>query len=432
MLARVLWNLLKLRRDQWLPKKTLEKIQLQKLKTIIRHAYDNVPFYRQFYDQHGVHPNQLGSLDDICKFPILSKDLARDLTLKERTAFGVDISRCTIRTSSGSTGVPVSILENNQSSDYYDAYMLRRLLEYGYRPWKKIFRLSTLPQRSNYPNYEKARTGLMKKFYMNRVKRLVISDDIEKYLDIMVEIQPEFIIGPPSYLKVLAENSRERKITDLSLKVIVSCGEILENSTRNFLSSNLNSQVYDGYGCVEIAPLGMAWECRERSGLHINMDVAFLEFLKDGEPISYGEKGEVVATSLFRFATPMIRYRVGDVATLSNEVCPCGREMPLIENIEGRIVDFLKTPAKGMISPYAVMYALQSIQGIAKYQVIQNKTKKIEINIEKNKKFNKNTITEIRDTCIKLFGFDLQIEVNMIKNFPIKRGQKFRLVKSSV
>jgi phenylacetate-CoA ligase len=402
------------------------------LKTIIAHAYNKVPFYKQFYDQHGIRPNQLRSFDDIHKFPILSKDLARDLPLKERTAFGVDVSRCTIRTTSGSTGVPVSILEDNQSVDFYDAYMLRRLFEYGYRPWKKIFRLTTLQQSSNYPNYERARTGLMKKFYMTRVKRLVISDEIEKYLDIIMVIRPEFIIGPPSYLKMLAKNSRERRITDLSPKVIISCGEILDDATRNFLGSSFDSQVYDGYGCIEIAPLGMAWECREHSGLHVNMDVVFLEFLKDGEPISPGEKGEVVATSLFRFATPMIRYRVGDIVTVSDEVCPCGREMPIIKNIEGKTVDFLKMSDKRMISPYALIHALNPIQGIARYQVVQKKPEKIEITMEKSNKFTQRTLTEIRKECIKLFGHDMQIEMNVINNFSIKRGIKFRIVRSLI
>ena len=106
MIARVLWNWLQLRHNQWLPIKELEKIQFRKLKTLLTHAYEKVPFYKRFYDEHGVHPDMLRTLDDIRRFPIISKEIARDTSLEDRTAIGVDVSKCTLKTTSGSTGIP--------------------------------------------------------------------------------------------------------------------------------------------------------------------------------------------------------------------------------------------------------------------------------------------------------------------------------------
>ena len=434
MIARVVWHWLRLQRNQWLPGSEVEKLQFRKLTSIMKHAYDHVPFYRRLYDRHGVHPNDLRSIEDIRRFPVLSKELVRDEPLSERTARGVDMSRCTLKTTSGSTGIPLSVLEDEHSIDYLDAYHLRRLFEYRYRPWESIVRVTTEPPgKETLGATGEARAGLMKTLRESRVKRLVIAEDVYKHLEIMREANPKFIVGPPSYLKVVAKVASEQEITRIRPRVLMTWGEILDDSTRAYLSSAFGSEVYDGYGSVEIAPIGgLAWECRERSGLHVNSDTVVLEFLKDGEPVAPGERGEVVATSLFRFATPMIRYRLGDIATPSDGFCPCGRGFPLVRNIEGRLVDFLTMLDGTPISPYAVMFAVQDINGIARYQVVQESQRKITATIERGKGFNQDTVTKFKAACLALFASEIDLEINVVESFPLEKGKKFRVVASRV
>jgi len=433
MITRVVWYWLQLRHNQWLPRKKLEQLQFKKLKTIVSHAYEKVPFYRRLYDEHGVRPDILRTLDDIRKFPVLSKELVRDVPLEDRTAAGVDVSRCTLRTTSGSTGIPVKILEDERSIDYLDAYHLRRLNVYGYRPWQKIIRLTTEPSgRESLGATGDARAGLMKRLRENRMKRLVVADNVNKHLETIMQERPKLIIASPSYFRVLAKTMRDRGISGVRPRVLVTWGEVLDEGTRAYISSSFGSEVYDGYGCTEAAPLGLAWECKERAGLHINMDVVLLEVLKNGEPVQPGERGEVYVTSLFRTATPMIRYRLGDIVTLSDEACPCGREMPLIKNIEGRLVDFLKTPDGRMISPYAVMSAVEGIAGIAKYQFIQESLDRIVVTVERGRDFDPNTITQLKSACNELFGRDLELTVKEVESFPLVRGRKFRPVESQI
>jgi phenylacetate-CoA ligase len=162
------------------------------------------------------------------------------------------------------------------------------------------------------------------------------------------------------------------------------------------------------------------------------MDVVLLEVLKNGKPVQPGERGEVYVTSLFRTATPMIRYRLGDIVTLSVEVCPCGREMPLIKNIEGRLVDFLRMPDGRMVSPYAVMSAVEGIAGIAKYQFIQESPDRIVVTVERGRDFDPNTITQLKSACHELFGRDLELNVEEVESFPLVRGRKFRPVESQI
>jgi len=431
MISRAIWNWLQLERNQWLAKSDLEKVQLRKLKAIVAHAYDKVLFYRNLYDQYGVHPNDLKSLEDIQKFPITSRESVRDTPLQERIAAGVDISQCTAYTTSGSTGIPVIVLEDKSSVDYLDAYQLRRLFEYGYRPWHKILHFTTQwkPRKESIGTTGEARSGLVKKIRDRRVKCLMAGWDIDEHLELLKMYSPEFLVAPPSYLKVIVKTMHERGITNIRPKVIISCGEMLDNLTRTFLSSSFGSQVYNGYGCIEIAPLGMAWECRFH-GFHINSDVVFLEFLRDGEPASPGERGEVIATSLFRSATPLIRYRVGDFATPSDEMCPCGRQMPLIKHVDGRMVDLLRMPDGRLISQHSVIIPIEKIPGLAKYKVKQESQHKISISIEKSKDFTERTLTQLREVCLELFGTDVQVHVDIVKNFPIEKGRKFRVVES--
>jgi len=253
----------------------------------------------------------------------------------------------------------------------------------------------------------------------------VIAEGIDKHLQVLSACQPKFIVAPPSYLKVL-----EKQQTSIRPRVLMTWGEILDDSTRASLSARFGSEVYDGYGCTEVAPIGgLAWECRRRVGLHINSDTVVIEVLKDGEPVAPGEKGEVVATSLFRYATPMIRYRLGDVVTTISEPCPCGRGMPLIKNIDGRLVDFLHLRDGRLISPYAMMFAIQDIPGIARFRVTQETMEKIVVALEKGSGFDPKTISDVKDACIALLGNEVSVDVQAIERFPEEKG-KFRAVAS--
>jgi phenylacetate-CoA ligase len=433
MFARFFWYWLQLHSSQWLPIQELEKLQLKKLKKILSYSYEKVAFYRKYYDKHGVHPNDLKSLEDIRKFPITTKELARDTPLEERMSVEVDLSQCVTRKTSGSTGIPISIIDDKYSLSYIDAYLFRRYLEYGYKLWEKICRTDTHPIISPNLATSRARQELSKQIdRTGRFRSIPLEDGIEKNIQMIRKESPQILMAYPSYLRVLAQVLRERQDNSIKPKIILTHGEVLDESSRTLFNYTFDSQVYNGYGCIEIAPRGMAWECKQRSGLHINSDLVLLEVLKDKEPVSPGERGEVVATSLFRTSTPMIRYKVGDICTLSDDRCECGREMPLIKNIDGRLVDFIELPNGQQIPPYTVMSRIQNISGIGRYQIIQETKNKIIARIEKNKDFDQTTIKNLKDACTKLFFSDIQLEIDTFEQFPIDTGKKFRVITSRV
>ena len=115
---------------------SLRTSKLKKLRHLVKHACEHVPFYKTLYDGHRVHPSQIRTLDDIRKLPIQSKEFVGEIPFDERIADNFDMNQCTLKTTLGSTEIPLRVLEEPHSVDYLDAYHLRRLSEYGYRPWE--------------------------------------------------------------------------------------------------------------------------------------------------------------------------------------------------------------------------------------------------------------------------------------------------------
>ncbi len=394
---------------------------------MVSHAYSKTMFYRRLY---GDSLPIIASVKDIQRLPIITKDLVRKTTLEERIAQGTDLRRCVRKTTSGTTGVPVTVLEDPESAAYLDALHLRRLWSYGVRPHHKIMRIvSGPPDRAVTQNVADI-AGFYGRIRTSRIVRLSAAGEIQEHLIHMTKFKPDVLIAPPSYFRALQETC-ESNSKKIDLRVAVTWGELLDGRTRKIVADFFGADVFDGYGCTEVAPIGgLAWECPTHTAYHINIDSVVLEFLKDGEEVSAGESGEVVATSLFRWATPMIRYYLGDKATPIEDECPCGRGLPLLRNIEGRVVDFVKRPDGGVISPYAVMHVLQDLDGLEQFKVVQRDDYSIEVFVVGSGDIEKIT-SEMESRCNPLFR-GLSFKIIPVESIEVRRGEKFRMVESHV
>ncbi|MDW8073854.1 MAG: AMP-binding protein [Nitrososphaerota archaeon] len=401
------------------------KIQGEKLRAMVSHAFHNTAFYRRLY---GAVCPEVKSPRDIKRLPIITKEELRRTPLEERTAAGTDLSRCVRKTTSGTTGVPVTILEDTRSAAYLEGVYLRRLWSYGVRPWHRIFRIVAGPVEKVYEQNIADIAGFWGRIRTSRVARLSSAEDIHAHLRIFIEKGASVLVAPPSYFRALREvcESFEKR---LGLEVAVTWGELLDLKTRRMISDFFGAEVFDGYGCTEVAPIGgLAWECPTHTAYHINIDSVVLEFLKDGEEVAGGEPGEVVATSLFRWATPIIRYYLGDKATPIDDECPCGRGLPLLKNIEGRIVDSIKKPDGGYISPYTIMFTLQYVEGLRQFRVIQKSDYSVEVQVRVEGDAEK-VLREIDLRCRALFD-SIVYDVKVLDAFEHERGKKFKMVES--
>jgi phenylacetate-CoA ligase len=155
-------------------------------------------------------------------------------------------------------------------------------------------------------------------------------------IEFLSKWKPHYISASPFHFKYLIKLSKEVG-QSLSVKAAFTRWEILEDQTRKLISDFLHADVFDSYGAVEAG--NIAWECPTHSGYHINVESVVLEILRDGEPVSSNEPGEVYVTCLWRKTMPVIRYFLGDLVTPLDDECPCGRGLPLLKNITGRMLD---------------------------------------------------------------------------------------------
>lgn len=329
-----------LQRTQWMRKEKLVEIQSSRLREIVDFAYRKVPFYHKLYKSNGVDINRITDAKSIGKLPIITKQDLRNSALEERTSVDTRPNSCFPKSTSGTTGPPVTLLDDFRSKSYEELLKLRRHWAVGVRPFHKVLKVYPLIGARS------TDSSTFGKVLWDSVKRRMlfyplISNDIHYLIRFLSKWKPDYMVASPFYFRTLIRFSEDVG-QPLSLKTAFTRSEVLDYPTRKLINDSLGADVFDGYSARESGPI--AWECPTHSGYHINIDSIVLEILHDGEPVSGDETGEVHVTCLWRKATPVIRYRLGDMATSLEDKCPCGRGLPLLKNIQGKNLDMDVSP----------------------------------------------------------------------------------------
>ncbi|WP_292484928.1 phenylacetate--CoA ligase family protein [Methanohalobium sp.] len=326
----------------WQPKyetmapEELRDLQFKRLKRTVSQVYNNVPFSKDRFDQLGIGPDDVKSLDSLQKLPMtIKKDL------RDTYPFGLfavpkkDIVR--IHASSGTGGKPTVVGYTTNDIDTWSNIMARNLVMAGVRD-DDVFQNSV--------NYGLFTGGLGYHYGIEKLGAMTVpsgTGNTARQLEMMVDYGVTAIHCTPSYALYLAETAEQMDMLDkLSLKTGCFGGEPWSSNTRRQLEDALNISAYDSYGLSEMMGPGVAFECEEQDGLHVWGDHFLVEVLdENGEQVSEGEKGELVLTSLTKEALPLIRYRTGDITRLLESDCGCGRTTPRISRVLGRADDML-------------------------------------------------------------------------------------------
>ena len=424
-LARFLSHVYKLRRNLRLHHSSLLDRQRKSLRAIVRHAYQNVPFYHRKFDKAGIKPDDVKSVADLAKAPLTSKFEIQASTLDDVVARNVDVSRCFKRTTSGSTGVPLTIIVDRNTADFEGAVWVRTLLENELRLRDKMAVIAD-PRSFQQTKKRFHHLGIVRRKYVS------IFDDARRQLALLEEYKPDVIRGYVSSLAILADICSSRMVA-LKPRLIFTGAELLDDWSRKLISSAFEAELLDNYASGEFSLL--AWECREHSGYHINVDSVVMEFVDNGEAVAPGEHGEIVCTSLTNYAMPLIRYRLDDVGVPAEERCACGRSLPLMKILEGRADDFLITLDGRIVSPTVFFpYPFEDFEGIRQFRVIQEKRGKLTIQLAvKESFFNKKEVLEkARNEIWRLFGEGMQVKFQLSEKIDRDTSGKLRKTVSYV
>lgn len=424
MLLRVLWYCYEFSRNQWLKPAELKRLQEKRLKAILKHVYENVPLYHQKFESVGVKPADIKSIEDLPKLPFTTKQEVRSGIPDQSIAKGYDINKCVEMSTSGTTGGPMPVFYDKRFLDYCMAnWYYRRIRAIGANPWDKIMLVEYgMPQPNILHDDQGERGYESKRKSMGRIalgpivsllrrrrRRVYITYTADHALAEMFKFQPKLVDGNVSCLRLIAEAIVDRGIEDIRPKVVRTNGEVVDEFTRRFLESSFKCEVFDEYSTWDFGH--GAWECTRREGYHIDADLLILEITRNNEQVAPGEQGEIVVTGLSNYAMPLIRYRVGDVGVVTDEMCSCGRGLPLLKSIEGRIVDCFTLPGGRTVSPKVIMSAVQGTPGVSRYQVVQESRNKVTVELMRGKDDPEVSIDELTARCREVLGDDVEIEV---------------------
>ena len=263
MLFRSTYYLIKLIRNQWMSPPEIEEIQRRKLEAIVRHAYENVDYYRQLFDSVGVKPEEIKDKNDLSRIPITNKSQLQKLPIEKITAKGIRLDECMQVKTSGSTGIPLDIIIGKEDLRFRGAVFMRALLANGYRLKDKEVNIVNFP--GDYRNRWYQSLGI------RRQKYILVFDEIDEQIQQLRRTKPDIIQAFPSSLWTVAEAIKHMEVKAICPRIIISGGEVLTQQTREIIDSTFGVRMVDSYNSYEFG--NIAWECSRHAGYHIEKKI---------------------------------------------------------------------------------------------------------------------------------------------------------------
>ena len=315
----------------------MRELQSERLVEQVAHVYENVPYYREKMDAHGVKPEDIKSIDDLSKLPFLEKTDLRDAYPHGLRA--VPLEDCVrIQSTSGTTGRRVVAFYTQEDVDLWDECCARAIVAAGGTK-EDVVHVSY--------GYGLFTGGPGLNGGSHKVGSLTLpmsSGNTDRQIQFMVDLESTILCCTPSYAAFLAETIHETGQRDnIKLKAGIFGAEAWSEEMRHHIEERLGIKAYDIYGLTEISGPGVSFECFDQSGMHINEDHFVAEIINPitGEVLPDGEKGELVFSSISKKAFPLLRYRTRDICVLTREKCACGRTLVKMAKPMGRSDDML-------------------------------------------------------------------------------------------
>ncbi|HDM32763.1 MAG TPA: phenylacetate--CoA ligase [Deltaproteobacteria bacterium] len=381
-----------------LPREALEALQLKRLKQIVQRVYHTVGFYRKAFDDEGVKPEDIKTLDDLKRLPFTTKQDLRDNY--PFGMFSVPMSNVVrIHASSGTTGRPTVVGYTKRDIDMWAELIARCFAAAG---------LTKNDIIHNAYGYCLFTGGLGAHYGAERLGASVIpmsGGNTKKQIMILQDFGPTAICCTPSYALYLDEVGEEMgmDMRSLRLRVGVLGAEPWSEKMRQEIENKLDIMALNIYGLSEVLGPGVSMECAEgRNGLHVFEDHFIVEVInpQTGEVLPYGEEGELVFTTLTKEAFPLIRYRTRDISRLMPETCKCGRTFVRMDRVSGRSDDMLIIRGVNVF-PSQIESVLMDVEGLEPhYQLIvarEGALDTLEVQVEVSEKIFSDEVRKLQD-----------------------------------
>lgn len=411
----------------------LRELQDERLVKQVKHVWDNVPYYRKKMEEKGVTPDDIKGVDDLHKLPFLSK-----ADLRDAYPYGLlaaPLKDCVrIQSTSGTTGRRVVAFYTKNDIDLWEDCCARAIVAAGGTN-EDVVQIAY--------GYGLFTGGAGLHGGSHKVGSLTLpmsSGNTDRQLQFMTDLKSTILCCTPSYAAYLAESIHERGLRDkIKLKAGIFGAEAWSEKMRQEIQNQLGIKAYDIYGLTEISGPGVAFECSEQAGMHINEDHFIAEIIDPdtGEVLPDGTQGELVFTSITKEAFPLLRYRTRDICVLTREKCSCGRTLVKMCKPMGRSDDMLIV--KGVnVFPSQIETVLIEQGYQSNYQIIVdrvNNSDTLEVMVEMtqdNFSDNLGKITEMEKSLVAalkaMLGIYTKVRLVAPKSITRSEGKAVRVI----
>ena len=411
----------------------LRELQDERLVKQVKHVWDNVPYYRKKMEEKGVTPDDIKGVDDLHKLPFLSK-----ADLRDAYPYGLlaaPLKHCVrIQSTSGTTGRRVVAFYTKNDIDLWEDCCARAIVAAGGTN-EDVVQIAY--------GYGLFTGGAGLHGGSHKVGSLTLpmsSGNTDRQLQFMTDLQSTILCCTPSYAAYLAESIHERGLRDkIKLKAGIFGAEAWSEKMRQEIQNQLGIKAYDIYGLTEISGPGVAFECSDQTGMHINEDHFIAEIIDPdtGEVLPDGTQGELVFTSITKEAFPLLRYRTRDICILTREKCSCGRTLVKMCKPMGRSDDMLIV--KGVnVFPSQIETVLIEQGYQSNYQIIVdrvNNSDTLEVMVEMtqdNFSDNLGKITEMEKSLVAalkaMLGIYTKVRLVAPKSITRSEGKAVRVI----
>ena len=408
----------------------IEALQLERLRALVVHAYHTTKYYKKLFDEIAFNPAKLKSFDDIKVIPVLTKNIIRE-NLSSLLSTAYSKNQIHFSETGGTTGVKMKFYRNNACLSPKEAARYRFEKWTGWDIGERMGLVWTAQQDyvGHWTIKEKIKNALFER-QIALPAAILNKEELQSYIRELFDKKPTMIRAFTSPLYEVARLLLDNNYRVSSVRGIVTTGEPLHSHQRELIERAFACKVFDSYRSREAGPL--AQECSEHKGMHINAESLYLEIVEPAEKENFDAGiGEIIITDLLNYGMPFIRYEMGDMGAVSTRKCPCGRGLPLLEQISGRSADMLFTPDGIQITAGSlVLYLVDEAPGlIGQTQIIQDKIDHLLIKITADPAPSEELKAYQQRTVQRLFGPDMKVSFEIVDTIPRSKSGKYQFTK---
>jgi phenylacetate-CoA ligase len=415
-------------RNQYLHPNDLRRLQMRRLRQRLIDAYRYVPFYRHRMTEAGLTPLDIRTHEDLRLLPVLTK---RDIQDQQDLLVSSNVppNKRQQNHIAGSTDSPLRFFVDVERFDSRMASTVRhnawaglRIGDWYAQLWDSRFDVGDTPD----PNQAWRQKFLDRNLSLRT--DAASEEAMMRFVEVLRRYRPKSMVAYAQSAVVFAEFCKANNIHDITFESMIVSADMLLPGNREILEEAFRGEVFDRYGCREVSVI--ASECEYHSGLHVNADVLIVEV--EPAPNLPTGMGRVFVTDLLNRSMPLIRYEVGDLASLDTDMrCPCGRSLPLIGKIQARTSDFLRLPSGRMIAGPSLALLAADMRDVRQVQFIQRDPAHLTLEVVAGNGYSQLTEEELRRRIQPYLEQESSLTIVASDSLPSEPSGKYRFVNTS-